>query len=430
MKCRNLIMILSIGLISLSFPNQKVSDSHSLFLDSKKETNKIKENDVFNYMDVLECYYHLGIGDSENPSINFDDFYDSYYADDSDRNLYDFTLNLAYDNGNYDSVYETLYGATSQRVSTCSVGGGSGGGSSSQDADYILKDSYDYSNAPMSSFGRQPYYSVYDYSLLKKGDIVWETETILFNSGHSALITNTTQNSSYGNYIQTVEAVGGGVQRGFLDDLRMTAYKCEILRVSNSNASKIDSTLYFAKKQIGKPYSLNIYRLNTSINSTEWYCSELVYASWKYAGIDIGVKKDANGNDVYLSLGCLPKDINDSYNTYRISMPYYGFLSLSINSKSSNTWKIKVRNASSVEIKMFYNSKMCFKGDAESWANLNDVKSINISSYSYVIVDITENWFATSITTSYVKGKYRIITYADNLNTNGTLSTYQSVVEK
>ena len=111
-------------------------------------------------------------------------------------------------------------------------------------------------------------------------------------------------------------------------------------------------------------------------------------------------------------------------------MPYYGFLSLSINSKSSNTWKIKVRNASSVEIKMFYNSKMCFKGDAESWANLNDVKSINISSYSYVIVDITENWFATSITTSYVKGKYRIITYADNLNTNGTLSTYQSVVEK
>lgn len=95
MKCRNLIMILSIGLISLSFPNQKVSDSHSLFLDSKKETNKIKENDVFNYMDVPECYYHLGIGDSENPSINFDDFYDSYYADDSDRNLYDFTLNLS-----------------------------------------------------------------------------------------------------------------------------------------------------------------------------------------------------------------------------------------------------------------------------------------------------------------------------------------------
>lgn len=393
------------------------------------------DEEVISYVDVLESYYDLGIGNAGNPSMSFDDFYDSYYAEGSNRNLYEFTLKLAYENGNYEDVSKFLSASSLSNISTyqssSSGGDDTGGGDSTKDASYILKSRVDYSYTPESAFAREPYRSVYDYSSVSAGDIVWETETILFNSGHNALITDMNHNSYYGSYIQTVEAVGGGVQFGFLDDLRMTAYKCKILRVKGSDTTKVKSAIKFAKAQIGKDYSLNTLRLNTSIDSKEWYCSELVYASWKYAGIDIGVKKDSNGKDVYLKLGCLPIDISNSYNTYQVSMPYYGFLSLSIDKKSGSTWKIKVENTSSENVSISYNTKMCTKGDAEKWTNLKNVEDVDVSAYSSTIVDIFENWLSTSITTSYVKGNYRIITYADNLdNKNGTLTSYHSVVKR
>lgn len=380
------------------------------------------------YIDVLKTYYNLAIGDNENPSETFDEFYNSYYSETSDRNLYNFTLELAEENNNYTDVYTILFNNSENEINPISSSGGSGGGSTLDDADYILKDSSNYSYTPQSAFGRQPYYSVYDYSAIKTGDIVWETETIFFNAGHNALITSKQHSSSYGAYIETIEAVGGGVQRGFLDDLRMTSYKCKILRVSGRNDINTSNAIYFAKEQIGKKYSLNTFRLNTSINSTEWYCSELVYASWKFAGIDIGVKKEGN-KDVFLSLGCLPSDINNSYNTFEISMPYYGFLSLGISAKNGNTWKIKIFNNSSISLEVEYNSKMCNYNDAKEWKNLNDLKNASIAANSYVIVSIYENWFATSIAASFVKGNYRMITYANNLSTSA-LTSYNNIKRK
>ena len=241
------------------------------------------------------------------------------------------------------------------------------------------------------------------------------------------MITNKNHDSANGSYIETIEAVGGGVQRGFLDDLRMTAYKCKILRVIGRNDINADSSIYFATSQVGKTYSLNTFRLNTSINSTKWYCSELVYACWKYAGIDIGVKKE-DGKDVCLSMGCMPSDINNSYNTKTISMPYYGFLSFAISSKIGNIWRVKITNTSSEELEVSYNIKMCYLKDAKNWTGLSDLNTLYISSYSTVTVSISENWFATSIAASYVRGNYRIITYADQLSTDG-LSVYQNVIE-
>lgn len=383
--------------------------------------------DVLSYVDVLNTYYELAIGDTNKPTETFAEFYDSYYAEDSDRDLYKYTLDLAYDNDNFDNVYSTLYGGIGYASTFSSSSGGSGsGGSSSNDEDYILYDSCDYSSTPSSAFARHPYYSVYDYSSIKSGDIVWETETILFNSGHNALIVDTEKRSELGFYLQTIEAVGGGVQRGFLDDLRMTKHKCKLLRVNGRTESKVSDAIYFSTKQIGKPYALNTFRLNTNIDSASWYCSELVYASWKYAGIDIGVK-----NGQYLQLGCLPSDIGNSDNTYEISMPYYDFLGLDIVSKSGSTWNIRIINPSSVELEVHYNSKMCFNGDAKKWIGLDNVNTIPISANSSKVVQISENWFATSIVASYTNKdeKYRFISYADNLDKNKkTLDIYQSVV--
>lgn len=243
------------------------------------------------------------------------------------------------------------------------------------------------------------------------------------------IVDDNQNSSSYGTYIQTVEAVGGGVARGFLDDYRMTFYKCKILRVVGSTTSKVSLMKYFAEKQLGKSYFLNTLRLNTSINSESWYCSELVYAAWKYAGVDIGVKKNSSGNDEYLSLGCMPADINNSYNTYQLSMPEYGYLGLYVYKKSGNSWKIRIHNTSSVSLTIYYNEKMCNFDDAKNWTNLNNVKEIIIVGYASTIVSISENWFATSITASYLIGDYRIITYANNLNKDGSLSSYNNIVK-
>lgn len=72
---------------------------------------------------------------------------------------------------------------------------------------------------------------------------------------------------------------------------------------------------------------------------------------------------------------------------------------------------------------------MCNLSDAKYWSGLNDVEDSSISGHSSKNISVTENWFATSIATSYVKGNYRMITYADNLNVSSkTLIQYNNVI--
>ena len=398
-----------------------------------KQANNLKSASedsevIVSYLSVMDFYYNLATDNIQNPTITFDEFLDSYYSDSNRKGIYEYTLDVARENGNYTSVYDELYGdeyGIAPMNSSSSGGNDNGGGPSGEDASYILKDSKSYYSTPSSAFHRAPVYSAYDYSSLENGDIVWETETVLFDSGHDALIVDMNHNSAYGSYIQTIEAVGGGVQRGFLDDQRMVYYRCEILRVNGRTATNSKKAISFIEKQLGKKYSLVISRLNTSIDSNEWYCSEFVYASWKYAGIEIGVK-----NGVYLKLGCLPNDIAASDNIIRIPMAYYDYLSLSVDSKSNGVWNIKVYNPTSIDLTIYYNQKMCLYADAQNWTALSNIQEVEIASHKSAIVVIKENWLSTSITASYIIGEYRIITYANELNKNGSLNAGYNIVEK
>ncbi len=409
--CCSLFLLSSGSSVSLS----EYSTNTNLYNTSNQNETY---DTVVSYKTVLRSYYDLATLGVDNPTKTYDEFYTEFYHVDSDRDLYRFTTELAIENDNYEIFSENFIETPQIRKSSSS--------SSSADADYILNTTTDYSSTPSSAFKRQfCYYSIYDYSSVKKGDIVWETDTKFFNAGHNALIVNTSKNSSYGTYIQTIESVGSGVNRGFLDDYRMTEYRCRILRVSGRTDSKSTTAINFATQQLGKSYSFNYLKLSTSINTSSWYCSELVYASWKYAGIDIGIK---NGN--YLVFGCLPSDIANSDNTYQLSMVYYGFLELSIVSKSGNDWKIKISNTSSTSLEVYYNTKMCFVGDAKYWTNLSNVKSTTVGSNAYKTVTISTNWFATSITTSFISGNYRIISYARDLSSSSlTLTSYYSFCE-
>ena len=105
-------------------------------------------------------------------------------------------------------------------------------------------------------------------------------------------------------------------------------------------------------------------------------------------------------------------------------------LELDVSGKTGSTWKILIRNNTGATITVEYNEKMCYKSDAQNWTGLNNVKTVVIDKdYNVETVNISENWFATSITVSFVHEGKRYITYADNLNANGTLTTYTNVID-
>lgn len=354
--------------------------------------------EVLSYTDVFRSYYDQAtefINDGTD-ICSFDDFCANYYGSGLDLPHYTDSV-----------VNAVVYNSDDIEVQPMA----------SNDADYIMS-ATDYEYTPASEFQRVPVYEAYDYSLIKEGDIVYETDTILFNTGHNALIYDIDKDGAYGNYIQTIEAVGGGVQFGFLDDTRIVDFGIKILRVQGADDEVVDTAKYFIHEQLGKDYFLNITRLNTSIDSDSWYCSELVYAAYKYAGIDIGVKKNDKGENVYLSLGCIPSDIYKSYNTYEVEMiaaePY--FLEIAIVGKSNRTWTIAVTNSTTRDMSFEYNTKMCFKGDAQTWTGLDDIDVTEIKAGETINVDIQENLFATSIAFSYIEAGKRYITYAYGLN--------------
>lgn len=118
----------------------------------------------------------------------------------------------------------------------------------------------------------------------------------------------------------------------------------------------------------------------------------------------------------------------NSFTSSRNEDSEYEYPIVSIFMKSGSKWFIWVENTSSAGINLEYNSKMCFLNDAKNWSGLNDVVSIYIAPYALNIMTISENVFATSITCSYVRGGERIITYANNLNADGTLTSYNNVI--
>lgn len=408
MKIKKILLLFSVFCISI-FNCQKVDNDLNI-----GNTNRFNvsftdnEECVVDYVDILKSYYSLAKLESNFDEDGFKTFYEDFYSEENNKNILEFTLDFAEKNGNFDEVYNILVPEYSLTPISSSSGSG---GPSSRDADYILKDSYDYSVTPETSFARIPYHCFYNYSNVENGDIVWETETIFFNAGHNALITNTKHVSYYGIYIETIEAVGGGVQRGFLDDIRMTEFKCKILRVVGKTSKNAKEAILFANMQIGKKYNLSLLRLNTAITSTEWYCSELVYASWKYAGIVIGVKKDHNDNDVYLKFCCLPADINNSYNTKPITIVHSLDLDFCSAKFKNGVLSINVVNKTNVVLDIYYNSKFCKLDEAKNWQNLNDIKRIKISPYTYTTFSVKENDENNVMATSYILGDCRYILY-------------------
>jgi len=184
----------------------------------------------------------------------------------------------------------------------------------------------DIMQAGSSSSGSERYYydtggygrdcAKYDkYKLLKTvkvGDIVYEAEGGGGFTGHIAVVHKFIihpiyiyHGSSYaGSYtvrqIQLIEAIDVGVRYSILDDVRCDEKGVTILRSPLLTDSKWVTIRAFLEKQIGKDFSwfvgkaapglyiaINVLPKHTSIDTPSWYCSELVWAAYLSAGIDI-----------------------------------------------------------------------------------------------------------------------------------------------
>lgn len=405
------------ALIALSFMAQVgVNDSkrqeeinpNTMQVKSAISLNEDK-TEVLSYEDVFYHYYEMALDEKTKEGkdfIDFETFCDNYYRSNMDIKVY----TESWKRINTDNFQE--YPIDNGQVMPIP--------SSSQDEDYIISADY-YSVTPFNKFKKLPEYGNTDYifSRLSEGDIVYETRTVLWNSGHNAMITNTHKEGKRADgssvfYYETIEAVLGDVQYGYLDDNRMVKFGVKILRVRGASYSQINSAKYFMERQLGKDYDLNILRTNESIDSKKWYCSELVWAAYNYVGIDLctigGVGHGQPGN----TGGPLPYSIYACDYTYEIFLSDY-YLKLSIVKKEWSNWTIRLKNSSNSYANASYNSKMCFIDDASNWTKLNDLQYITISPYGYKDVQISENWFATSVVASVVKNKKRYISYGDAL---------------
>lgn len=387
---------------------------------SNGEKEEKSTTEVISYLDVFENYYDIASerlleNDVEMP-FTFEQFCEGYYSHE-----YDIAHYTEYVVGYATSYVESYSTMNNDMIALEPLDSSSGSsGSSSGDADYILHSYYNYSVTPASAFTREPDYDGYDtqtfdYSTLQVGDIVHESETAFFDTGHTAIISDTAHNSDYGKYIQTIEAVGSGVSYGMLDDNRMVNFGVMIIRVVGATESQRQSAVSFMRGQIGKPYSLNPIRLNKSYSSEEWYCSELVYAAYNSVGIDVGVRKNQYGADYLMLLGCLPWDIYYSYNTYDKCMKGANYIDIQV--LYGPRWQIRVFNNTGANRTISYNSKMCFEDDAKNWKGLSNINTVYVKSGLYSDpFRISENWFATDIAISVVINGKRYVTYAHNLS--------------
>lgn len=93
---------------------------------------------------------------------------------------------------------------------------------------------------------------------------------------------------------------------------------------------------------------------------------------------------------------------------------------------NTDTWRLKVTNNTGSSQTFYYNSKMCFGADAESWDGLKDVASISIANGQSKDIYITENGTARYIGLCFIENGYRNIIYSYDLDEDGTLDVYRT----
>lgn len=352
-------------------------------------------------------------------ALSYDDFVSNYYS--QEANIADYVASLGQNHGLPMSMQEM-----GSPVDLNSSSGGDG---------YFLSNTKDQIiTAGMFQKGA-PLYSGFGYANLHDGDIFVE-----FAGGHLrhvGLINDASKPISgfdgISTYVSVIEAVlDGGVRYSYLDDERILRNEICIYRyLDYFDEVDYSNIIYFANEQIGDDYYLPadvlLSEAKTSINSTSWYCGELVRAAYLYEGIELFPD--------YISGLVWGGDLDSNDDLMKVNLTNR-FLLLTLTSKAGNTWNLYIFNFTTSQRSVSYNSKMCFEDDAKYWLNLHHVigpTTIGINSYLHVSIE--ENGWARYITASYEEtigeSNLRYVTYANELDPNElTLSMAYNIIRE
>ena len=274
-----------------------------------------------------------------------------------------------------------------------------------------------------------PFYNVNYYNLIQNGDIFIENASGHFY--HVGVVSDIAYpyglTIQMGTYIQVIEAINdsNGVQFGYLDDQRIIDNQIEIYRYHlGLTTAEFYSIVFFLDEQIGDAYSLS-YFMNTSFYNDLWYCGELVYAAYLYAGIDIAPSYNPD-DDLYI----LGTDICEGTNAIVVVIERNRFLSLQLIGFNTTQYTVRVYNNASKLITIYYASSSVTSTNAKKWINLGTVQQTNISSGSYSDIVITKNsnqYIATSFCYTNLTRVERLITYAYVTSTYSLLE-YHNVI--
>lgn len=192
------------------------------------------------------------------------------------------------------------------------------------------------------------------YNLLKivePGDIIYEANGGLGVTGHIAIVEGVFYDEKYQQYyIRIIEAIDAGVCRSVLDDQRADEKDITIFKVKGASEEKTEKAIAFCKSQIGKEYYLDLKK-NTSKKEKNWYCSELVWAS--YYRQDINIETTGKVNEP----GITPRDIKRSAKTEEKSFIKIGTPEIKgITSNTASTVDIVWKKVPSVSGYKIYRS--------------------------------------------------------------------------
>lgn len=144
-------------------------------------------------------------------------------------------------------------------------------------------------------------------TLLKRGDIIYEPvagSAVFFTYGHISVVVDIVYDEEYDQeYVLLIEAIKEpGVMYGIMTPERFDALNSEVKRLKNVSESVIDDATEWMIGQWGKEYPSGIpMEKNADPNSSDWYCSELVWAAYYHQEIYLDPdENNSSGNPFIL----------------------------------------------------------------------------------------------------------------------------------
>ena len=163
------------------------------------------------------------------------------------------------------------------------------------------------------SLPQTPKYSKYNLlERVKKGDLIYDGQGSFGLTGHMAIVEGKFYDKNKDRfYIRVIEAISDGVCRSVLDDDRVDQRESLVLRVPSADSMVKDNAVLFAQSQVGKNYYIDLLH-DTDYGVNDWYCSELVWASYYNSGIDLETPNT--------SAGVTPRELRDSSKTAYVNV--------------------------------------------------------------------------------------------------------------